>query len=261
MALTLVFYSTKVSKSSHCIHQSSKINLFLQDNLPSQSILLSGLERGPGLDNIVFNKTNDWSKTSAEPFFSYWRMTAAVAEKHLYVDFDLHLNRWRTLNVTFPPSQPETGRPKAASTTLDRMGTWTKVTKDSPHLHFDGLDLQIPNFYYFDKHCFYQPFMTVFSTDGMNASEVQRQSDEKWSPKGKSNVVMRTASFGKSPFQVEACIRRWDYSILREDNKVEVKQGMGDDMIVPLGLIAAMRLQMKEDGRHPKACDMVGRLF
>jgi hypothetical protein len=229
--------------------------------MPERRLPLQEKILGSELDSFIFNKTNDWSKTSAEPFYSYWRMSAPVADKHLYVDFDLHFNKWRTLNVTFPPSQPETGRSKLAPTTLDRIGTWSEVNKTSPHLHFDGLDLHIPNFYYFDKHCFYQPFMTVLNTDGMNASDIQRQSNEEWSPKSKSNVVMRTASFGKFPSQLEVCILGWNYEVLEEGKKIEVKYGMSDDVLVPLGLIAATRLQMKEDGRYSKACDMVGRLF
>jgi hypothetical protein len=187
-------------------------------------------------------------------------MLAPVVEKHLYVDFDLRFNRWRTLNVTYPPSQPETGRSKPTSTTLDRIGTWSEVNKTSPHLHLNGLQLHIPNFYYFDKHCFYQPFMTVFNTTGMNASDIQRQSEEEWSSESKENVVMRTASFGKYPSQLEACISEWNYEVVKEGEEYIMRYGMSEEMVIPLGLIAATRLQMKEDGRYSKGCDTLGRL-
>jgi hypothetical protein len=95
----------------------------------------------------------------------------------------------------------------------------------------------------------------------MGISDIQKQSDKEWSPNSEANVVMRTASFGRMPFQLDACIRWKDYEVSGEDKKAEMKQGLGDDMVVPLGLIAATRLQMKEDGKYSKACDMVGGLF
>ena len=125
--------------------------------------------------------------------------------------------------------------------------------------------------YYFTRHCYYEPFMKVYSTKELSEIEIKKMADEDWSNFNEKEVVMRTASFGHGIGKLEVCARRADYSVgihvgeqvkgggkkkKKKGNKKkeEVKEmvdrtGMGDDVVVPLGLMAVLRRQMVEDSK------------
>jgi hypothetical protein len=96
--------------------------------------------------------------------------------------------------------------------------------------------------------------MVVFKTDGMNKSEIRSQCEKDWSSESENNVVLRTASFGLGQQGLEVCARREDYEVVGKDNQLETRRGLHDDIIIPLGLIAVLRRQMKLDKKFPDKC-------
>jgi hypothetical protein len=203
-----------------------------------------------GLDTFQLTKkgTDKLAKLNPEPFHAYHRLSGAFSvEKPLLVDYDLQHLIWRIMT----PANSTSGE------TLVRTGTWTNTTASCPHATFPELKLQATNFHFFRKSCLYQPFVTVFRTDGMNSVEIAQQSGKEWSRKSDNNVVMRTASFGAGQQSLEVCARRRDYDVAGMDNQVETWKGLHDDVIVPLGLLAVTRRQMKMEKRLPSQCWLV----
>ncbi len=96
----------------------------------------------------------------------------------------------------------------------------------------------------------YQPFVTVFRTEGMSEGEVKEQSERVWESGSRANVVMRTASFGKGQKGLEICGRRGTYEV----GEGEKRRGLEEDVVVPLGLLAIVRRQMKMDRRLKGDC-------
>lgn len=206
----------------------------------------------------------DMRKKHAEPFYSFERMHGSIgAGEHLLIDFDLNKHKWRILAPsTAPPSASTSGKNRHWD--LARNGTWTELYDDAAghHLRFPELELAIPNMYYFTQDCIYQPFMKVFRTDGMSEGEVGEQSERKWGSGSEANVVMRTASFGHAMNDLEVCIRAGEYEVVVE-GKGGMRKGMGDEMVVPLGLVAVLRRQMREEsvlsgGQYSFRCLVVG---
>ena len=97
----------------------------------------------------------------------------------------------------------------------------------------------------------YQPFVTVFRTEGMSEVEVKEQSGRVWESGSEGNVVMRTASFGKGQKGLEVCGRRGEYEVPGEGEK---RRGLEEDVVVPLGLLAVVRRQMKMDRKLKGDC-------
>jgi len=183
------------------------------------------------------------AKLSSEPFTTYHRLSGAYTEESpMLIDFDLTHYAWRIMTPS-TATNPEM---------LVRNGTWTSTTNSQPHAHFPELNLQATNLHFFAKSCVYQPFLTIFRTDGMDAQAISAQSERKWESKSESNVVMRTASFGAGQHHLEVCARRRDYEVLGEGG--EMRRGLGEDVVVPLGLLAVVRRQMRMDKKLPGDC-------
>lgn len=188
----------------------------------------------PGL---FFHTVNGFSSKPSKtkhlsPFDSYHRFSGAISQSQLiHIDFDLNHYTWRVISST------------KAETPSIRNGTWSPTSKNSPHAYFPELDLVVTNFHYFNRRCNFQPFLTVFRTDGMDDASRIKQSNEEWSPVSKDNVVMRTASFRlpRALWRLEVCARMEDYEV---EGKEGLMGGLHDDVVVPLGLIAATRYQM-----------------
>jgi len=143
-----------------------------------------------------------------------------------------------------PIDPPGVGSPWTE--TVDRNGSWVETSKESPHLHFPELSLQMPNMDLFTKKCHYQPFMYAYRTDGMSDAAIKAQSEKKWSPKSKENVVLRTAVFGHNMHNgLQLCAKREDYSVGKNAKKEgTIKKGLGEDVVVPLAVLQAMRKEM-----------------
>lgn len=93
--------------------------------------------------------------------------------------------------------------------------------------------------------------MTVYRSDGMSNAEIEKQNEQHWKSSSENNVVMRTASFGRSINELQVCSRKTDYHVGGGGNTF---RGLGDDIVIPLGLLAVMRTQMVIDGRYKGAC-------
>lgn len=84
----------------------------------------------------------------------------------------------------------------------------------------------------------------------MNEDAILAQSDAAWSSSSESNVVMRTVSYGHSIQALEVCAKRKDYQAVNEEGEWVKGLGLGDDLIVPLGLLAVVRMDMEADGKR-----------
>jgi hypothetical protein len=115
-----------------------------------------------------------------------------------------------------------------------------------------------PSFHHYTRNCQYQPFMTIYRTDGSTAQQIQEQNKRDWTSKSEDNVVMRTASFRHGLNDLEVCAREEDYVSFIRKNKTVVERremiGLEDDTVIPLGLLAVLRRQMKREGGLIVAC-------
>lgn len=109
----------------------------------------------------------------------------------------------------------------------------------SSSLTIPELDLLIPHFWEFTQSCAYEPFLKVHRTSDKTTKEIQRLVNKQWDKKSESTVVMRTASFGHGQQVTDVCIKNGDW---KQDG--EMQAGLGDDMLVPLGLLASYRLKL-----------------
>ncbi|KUJ16314.1 uncharacterized protein LY89DRAFT_79868 [Mollisia scopiformis] len=208
-----------------------------------------------GIDDFEFTSPIDSSKSPSEPYHTYHRMTGTLSpSQHLAIDFDLPNHLWRIMNLTYtdPSLNPTTSFPGTART-LFKSGTWSPTNETNPHAFIPELSLQIPNLYYYTRHCAYQPFMKVYTTTNLNATQITEQGNRTWSPLNEKEVVMRTAAFGYLPEKLEVCARRNEYEV----NGTKM-HGLREDVVVPLGLLAALRLQMRADGKFERGCEYVG---
>ncbi|KAN0095975.1 hypothetical protein V8E51_014780 [Hyaloscypha variabilis] len=200
----------------------------------------------PNFDTFTLTKkgVEKHAKFTPEPFTTYHRLSGAYTPSSpLLIDFDLAHHTWRILT---PSTSSHPSR-------LLRNGTWTEPTKSNPHSYFPELDLQATNLHFYGKNCVYQPFVTVFRTEGMSDEEVKEQSGRVWESGSEGNVVMRTASFGKGQKGLEVCGRRGEYEVLAE-GRTERRRGLEEDVVVPLGLLAVTRRQMKIDRKLKGDC-------
>lgn len=207
-----------------------------------------------GIDEFKMLRSVDLGKLQSDPWYSNYRLRGTLSpDIHLAVDFDLHKHLWRIMNLTYAPSPGAafnaSAPPPGTTESLFKEGTWTQTNLTSPHVLLPELSLQIPNFHYFTKNCVYQAFMKVYSTANLTSAEIASQGTREWSPKNEKEVVMRTAAFGHTPDGLAVCARKGDYEV----NGVGMK-GLREDIVVPLGLMAALRLQMQADGKIKDGC-------
>ncbi|KAE8448618.1 hypothetical protein EG329_009043 [Mollisiaceae sp. DMI_Dod_QoI] len=199
----------------------------------------------------------DKSKSPTDPFYSYYRMNGTLSQDlHLAVDFDLDKHIWRIMNLTsFPDASSSTSIDNTTLQISDaealwKNGTWSQTTEKDPHVLIPELSLQIPNLHYFTKKCQYQAFMKVYNTSGLSTTEITEQGKRDWSPKNEKEVVMRAVAPGNPPGHLQICARREDYEFREKEGELEQMRGLREDAVVPLGLMAALRLQVKADGRY-----------
>lgn len=130
-----------------------------------------------------------------------------------------------------------------SSATPIKYGTWSNPTTMLNHtLKIPELDLYIPHWYEFTQSSAYEPFLKFHRTSYMTDGEKQNLVDSKWTKNNDETVLMRTASFGHGKAHPSVCIRNADW---REDGKVV--KGLGDDMLVPLGLLQVYRLRLSTE--------------
>ncbi|EPE32728.1 hypothetical protein GLAREA_07862 [Glarea lozoyensis ATCC 20868] len=106
--------------------------------------------------------------------------------------------------------------------------------------------------HYFSQSCYLEPYMKVFSTAGMDQGQIGELTSRDWSKKNEKEVVMRTATFGKLVREISICAKRNDYKAVDEEGVEVVRKGLGDDLVVPMGLIAVLRRQKVLDSKNGK---------
>ncbi|EKD21578.1 uncharacterized protein L3040_004804 [Drepanopeziza brunnea f. sp. 'multigermtubi'] len=190
---------------------------------------------------------------STESFQSFYRVSRRTSSLTggFVVDLDLKNNEWRLLNLTADTPISAIQASVVQVPLLIRNGTWSNSSLSSPHATFPELNIEVLNVHLFDKDCHFQPFVTVFQTEGMADAEVRSQRQEKWTPGGAKNVVLRTADFGHNMHGLEACIKS-DLLNLADGGEAETAA----DVMVPLSLLAVLRSKMKDDGRYGGKCSL-----
>ncbi|KAB8297969.1 hypothetical protein EYC80_001746 [Monilinia laxa] len=225
---------------------------------------------GIDLFNITKINSTDPSSATRKPFEEHWRIMGIYGGKPLYMDFDLLNHAWRinegSINIDgnnsssyfhggqFSKSSIPNFATAIQNLTLVRNGTWTPTNENNRHTVFPELKLHIPHWYLFDKNCVYQSFMRVFK-EGVGEEEFSRKEIgeqrgtkwKNWKKDSRREEVLRTASYGYGGhLGLEVCARRNEYMWSR-NGKMGREEGMGDDLLVPLGLMAVVRKSMREE--------------
>ncbi|CAG8975651.1 hypothetical protein HYALB_00008410 [Hymenoscyphus albidus] len=204
------------------------------DNLPHTS---------PGLNTFNFSTPHDLTKSKDAPFSNLHRMLGQTPTHTLAVDFDLHHHTWRILDLSpsqiHPmPSLQHTSVQADSMSNVLKNGTWTQTSLWNPHLLLPELKLLIPAFRHFSRNNKYQPFMKVYDISGMDKDRIEEVKWRQWSGKNEEGVAMRTHANSHSPSSsLRVCYKRGEM-----DGKA-----LGDDALVPLGLMAVMRIQSSKD--------------
>lgn len=86
--------------------------------------------------------------------------------------------------------------------------------------------------------------------EGFSRKEIGERRRTKWKiwkSESRREEVLRTASYGYGGhLGLEVCARRNEYTWSR-NGKMGREEGMGDDLLVPLGLMAVVRKSMREE--------------
>ncbi|TGO23835.1 hypothetical protein BPAE_0120g00140 [Botrytis paeoniae] len=161
--------------------------------------------------------------STSKPFDQFWRIMGIYGDKPLHMDFDLLHRSWRMKEgIVIIDSEDPSSSFYKGGVLFDRLkpgeiydsnktahlvpnfriaiqnlhevrnGTWTDIDPENPELVFPELDLHIPLWGLFEKHCVYQSFMRVFR----RPTDEIRKTWNTWSKESNGEEVMRTASFG-----------------------------------------------------------------
>ncbi|KAF7886429.1 hypothetical protein EAF00_010532 [Botryotinia globosa] len=221
--------------------------------------------------------------STSKPFDQFWRIMGIYGDKPLHMDFDLLHRTWRMKEgtVVIDSEDPSSSFYKGG-VLFDRLklgeiydsektahlvpnfviaiqnlhevrnGTWTATDAENLELKFPELDLHIPMWGLFEEHCVYQSFMRVFR----RPTDENRRTWNTWSKESSGEEVMRTASFGYGGNKgLEVCARRRDYAWTTSDGVKVTESGLGEDLLVPLGLMAVVRSSMRmEQGKIRDGC-------
>ncbi|KAM0310067.1 hypothetical protein ACHAO8_008464 [Botrytis cinerea] len=240
---------------------------------------------GTDLFNITrINNTilHNQKSSSSEPFDQFWRIMGKFGDKPIHMDFDLLHRSWRLKEgiIVIDSEDPSSSFYKGGAL-FDRLkpgeiydsnktahlipnfeiaiqnlrdvrnGTWTATDSENMELVLPELDLHIPLWGLFEKHCVYQSLMRVFR----KPIEESRKTWSTWSRFSNREEVMRTASFGYGGNDgLEVCVRRREYE-WTTDGVTVMETGLGEDLLVPLGLMAVVRRSMRvEQKKITDAC-------
>ncbi|KAF7947626.1 hypothetical protein EAE96_008708 [Botrytis aclada] len=190
-------------------------------------------------------------------FDQFWRIMGIYGDKSLHMDFDLLHRSWRMKEgiLVIDSEDPDSSfyevgalfdkrKPwevydlnKTAHLVPNfgiaiqnlqevRNGTWTATDSENMELTFPELDLHIPLWGLFERHCVYQSFMRVFR----RPTDEDRKSWNTWSRKSSRQEVMRTASFGYGGNKgLEVCVRRKNFTWTTDGVQV-TEPGLGEDL-------------------------------
>jgi len=194
-----------------------------------------------GIDTFNIVKVTNENVNATDSFHNFYRVNGHFeAHVKFAIDFDLAHHLYRTASMTDGPWSSYNSLPKDAY--FRTSGSWNLSAPNSPHIVFPELNLMAPNLDRFTRSEWYQPFMLFFNTIGMDDKQIEAQAAEEWSSLSKPNVVMRTASFGMGKHGLEVCARRYQYPVkVSGGSGVRVMDGLGENIMVPLGLMAVLR--------------------
>ncbi|KAF7854436.1 uncharacterized protein EAF02_011611 [Botrytis sinoallii] len=241
---------------------------------------------GVNLFNITrINNTalNNPTLPTSKPFDKSWRIMGIYGDKPMHLDFDLLHRSWRMKEgiIVIDSEDPSSSFYKGG-VLFDRLkpgeiydsnktshlvpnfgiaiqnlhevrnGTWTATDAENMELEFPELDLHIPMWGLFEKHCVYQSFMRVFR----RPTDESRKTWNTWSKESNGEEVMRTASFGYGGNKgLQVCVKRRNYTWSTSAGVQVTEPGLGEDLLVPLGLMAVVRRSMRmEQGKMRDNC-------
>lgn len=240
-------FDTRIAMDMKGKHPVPRTNFFLHtpyDSPPPDGVNSTSFQ-------ITMSKqvTND----TLRPFGDYYSFQSTL----MIADLDLCHHQWRTSSYS---SETQSMQPL-------HNGSFTELSELSPHLLLPELNLQIPNMFSFTRDCYLEPFLRVFRTDNLDQVALEKQAQQKWSPNGADDMVLRTASFGRGKHRLEVCARRGRYApepkwYTPEQTANEPShqlEGLGDEgVMIVTGLIAAMRKDMFDDNERDFCYDLGG---
>ena len=200
---------------------------------------------------------------SSAPFQSYYRLSRSGPNtRHIAVDVDIQKHAWRIMHLNDTDLANQwlaTGR-HAQVTSLEKgpklpefsvisarhvkNGTFNRIHSHDRHLRLSTLDLVVADMYEFMDSCSYEPNLRVFKTAGRTEGEVTEMVASRWDARPNNDIVMRSASFGHGQQHLSMCLREGPLSNYglqgREAKRID---GVADDLLVPMAIVSAMRLQ------------------
>lgn len=167
---------------------------------------------------------------------SYNPLSESEKNATIAIDIDLNKRKWAMVI----PTGAWSALPDPADKIINK-GSWSDTSSENPHAVFEGIPYQIPYFYNFTLDCIFEPFVKIHRTANLSEAERKIQAEQWWSKESDSTVVARTASFGYGQGELDLCVKMDDY-----ETDGHVYPGMGEnDMLVPLGIMAAYRRRRK----------------
>ncbi len=236
-------------------------------NSPAGILNVTGGSTATGLSTsaLGFYITTDSQKQNRlkhhiiKPSFDYKLVRTISSAATTSVEFSFSEREWRLYDMVYDPLLDGHHEITPGSSAQNRshegyywrepmaVGKWNEVTESEPHLVLDELNLQIPYFHNFTQGCAWEPFLQVHRTNNLTQEEIVSQRHKWWSVESDSSVVARTASFGFGQSRLDMCWRRQNYE-MRTNHSMQYPGLDDSDFMVPLGLIAAMRLRFAHSG-------------
>lgn len=205
---------------------------------------------------------------SREPYQYYHRLSGLTNDgRNLAIDIDTDHRKWRQLHLSGPDTgnkwlaqlsnTAEPGRSRLplltkVTQTLIRNGSFSYGDKPPQHIYIPELELMIGNAHEFARRCEYEPFIRVYNTQGLNQDEMRQLGDQPWSSDSEDRVVMRSASFGHGRKRLDMCLR--EGPILPQIRAYTDKNAVADELLVPFGIISALRLRVWESAKRKFSC-------
>lgn len=206
---------------------------------------------------------------STAPFQYYHRFGGTTRDhRDIAVDVDSERNSWRMLSLDGPDeankwiaktstelnmgSYPKLPQFSSVTETEIHSGTFSHSTVSYQHMHIPEIDFMIGGIHDFLERCEYEPFLRVYSTAGLAKKEMQQMANKSWSSRSEDRLVMRTASFGHGRQRLDMCVREGPIQPTKPG--YEHREGMADELLVPMAIIATLRLRLWETGRRAFVC-------
>lgn len=127
-----------------------------------------------------------------------------------------------------------------------RTGTFDFNTTIPGYIYIPQLDFMIGSVIDFIRRCEYEPFIQVYTLEGLNTTEKQALGKMRRASPSVDRVIMRGASFGRGRKRLDMCLREGPTTPLETVGNITDETKVADELMVPLAIIAALRYRVWE---------------